>query len=149
MNRNRRNQRQTQKVFYVMPPSDEGGGFLRSKKTEGARDEWNYRALPFSLGRFCKYLLSDVSRPMAPSVTFGDSSLPEGAFLFLCIIFSAVASHRPTSKSHQTGRGGVNVCEANLTPRGAKHIAPPDIASKLHRRVRLRTFAKQTLSVSS
>ena len=44
----------------------EGGGFLRSKKTEGARDEWNYRALPFSLGRFCKYLLSDVSRPMAP-----------------------------------------------------------------------------------
>ncbi|MBP3381441.1 MAG: hypothetical protein J6L00_02250, partial [Clostridia bacterium] len=29
MNRNRRNQRQTQKVFYVMPPSDEGGGFLR------------------------------------------------------------------------------------------------------------------------
>ena len=47
---------------------------MRSKKTEGARDEWNYRALPFSLGRFCKYLLSDVSRPMAPSVTFGDSS---------------------------------------------------------------------------
>ena len=37
MNRNRRNQRQTQKVFYVMPPSDEGGGFLRSKKTEGEK----------------------------------------------------------------------------------------------------------------
>ena len=25
------------KVFYVMPPSDEGGGFLRSKKTEGEK----------------------------------------------------------------------------------------------------------------
>ena len=37
INRNRRNQRQTQKVFYVMPPSDEGGGFLRSKKTEGEK----------------------------------------------------------------------------------------------------------------
>ena len=24
-------------MFYVMPPSDEGGGFLRSKKTEGEK----------------------------------------------------------------------------------------------------------------
>ena len=26
-----------QKAFYALPPSDEGGGFLRSKKTEGEK----------------------------------------------------------------------------------------------------------------
>ncbi|MBQ8254812.1 MAG: hypothetical protein IJY94_04840, partial [Clostridia bacterium] len=45
----------------------------------GARVERDYRALSFSLGRFRKYLLSSVSRPMAPSVSYADSSLPEGA----------------------------------------------------------------------
>ena len=54
------------------------------------------------------------------------ASSPSGrAFCFYALRFAAAASHRPTNKLHQAGMGGVNVCEANLTPRGAKHIAPP------------------------
>ncbi len=39
-----------QKVSYALPPSDEGGGFLRSKKTEGEKKvtthQWDVASLP-------------------------------------------------------------------------------------------------------
>jgi hypothetical protein len=38
------------KLSHLLPPSDEGGGFMRSKKTEGEM----YKKLPQSLPALCK-----------------------------------------------------------------------------------------------
>ena len=46
---------------------------------------------------------------LSPSVTFGDSSLPEGAFLFLYVTFFGRFVNRPYGHKenfHKLGRGG-------------------------------------------
>ena len=57
----------------------EGGGLGRSPKTEGASG-----CIASLTGKAIKYHLQskpELHRPLAPSVTCGDSSLPEGAIL--------------------------------------------------------------------
>ena len=62
------------------PPSGREVDFCEAKRRREPATIRKFVELPLSLWAARKFLLSNVSRPMAPSVTFGDSSLPEGAF---------------------------------------------------------------------